>query len=462
MGVVNRILRSVAGPLLALALPFTASAQGLIRDAEIEQILRDYSDPLFEAAGLKPSDVHIYIVQDDLLNAFVAAGQNMFLHTGLIMETKTPEELKGVIAHETGHIAGGHNVTRQGAMNAASGTSLITMGLGALALFAGAPDAALALFGSAGQFGMLTYFKFSRPDESAADQYGLDFLEKTGQSADGLASFMEHFRYEELMSESRRDPYFRSHPISSDRISALQRRAKEITAKSKPQSPETIEQLAMMKAKLVGFIGPATRVAVRYPASDQSKPAKYARAIAAYKAVDIKAALKLTQELIDMDPNNPYFEELKGQILFESGKAAESVEPHRRSVELAPHHALLKVNLARSLVGTNTEENINEAEGLLIDALALEHDNAFAWNQLAVVYAKQGRIGDADLATAEEAYQVGNMSRAHIFSRRARDKLTLNTPNGQRADDIMALSDPKNRPRGSRGGFAEAALHTQH
>jgi len=462
MGVVNRILRAVAGPVLALALPLTASAQGLIRDAEIEHILREYSDPLFEAAGLKPSDVHLYIVQDDTLNAFVAAGQNMFLHTGLIMETKTPEELKGVIAHETGHIAGGHNVTRQGAMNAAGGTQLITMGLGALALFAGAPDAALALFGSAGQFGMLTYFKFSRPDESAADQYGLDFLEKTGQSADGLASFMEHFRYEELMSESRRDPYFRSHPISSDRISALQRRAKEITAKSKPQSPETIEQLAMMKAKLVGFIGPANRVLSRYPASDQSKPAKYARAIAAYKAVDIKAALALTQELIDMDPTNPYFEELKGQILFESGKAVESVGPHRKSVELAPQHALLKVNLARSLIGTNTEENINDAEGLLIDALALEHDNAFAWNQLAVVYAKQGRIGDADLATAEEAYQVGNMSRAHIFSRRARDKLTLNTPNGQRADDIMALSDPKNRPRGSGRGFTGAALHTQH
>ena len=462
MGVVNRIARAIAGPALALAMPFTASAQGLIRDAEIEHILRDYADPLFEAAGLKPADVNIYIVQDNTLNAFVAAGQNLFLHTGLIMETKTPEELKGVIAHETGHIAGGHNVTRDAAMGAASGTSLITMGLGALALFAGAPDAAMALFGSAGQFGMMTIFKFTRAEESSADQYGLDFLEKTGQSADGLPSFMEHFRYEELMSESRRDPYFRSHPISSDRIAALTRRAASITAKSKPQSQETIDQLAMMKAKLVGFIGPANRVASRYPASDQSMPAKYARAIAAYRAVDIKAALRLTQELIDAEPTNPYFEELKGQILFESGKSTESVGPHRRSVELAPQHALLKVNLARSLIGTKSEDNIKEAEGLLIDALALEPDNAFAWNQLAVVYASQGRIGDADLATAEEAYQVGNMSRAHVFASRARDKLKLDTPNGQRADDIMALSDPRNRPRGSRPGFTGTALNTQH
>ena len=463
MGVLKRAALAVAGSVLALALPLTASAQGLIRDAEIEQILRDYSDPLFGAAGLKPSDVNIYIVQDDSLNAFVAGGQNLFLHTGLIMETKTPEELKGVIAHETGHIALGHNVTRdQQAGGAFQSTSLITMGLGALALFAGAPDAALALFGSSSTFGMLSAFKFTRAEESAADQFGLDILGTTNQSADGLPGFMEHFRYEELMSESRRDPYFRSHPISSDRISALTRRAATITAKAKPQSQETIDQLAMMKAKLVGFVGPATRVSSRYPASDQSMPAKYARAIAAYRAVDIKAALTLTQDLINADPTNPYFEELKGQILFESGKAQDSVEPHRKSVELAPQHALLKVNLARSLIGTKDEANIKEAEGLLIDALALEHDNAFAWNQLAVVYAAQGRIGDADLATAEEAYQVGDMSRAHVFARRARDKLKLETPNGQRADDIMALSDPRNRSRGSRPGVVGTTLHTQH
>ena len=462
MGILKRAAHAIVASALALSLPMAASAQGLIRDAEIEQILRDYCDPLFEGAGLKPADVNIYIVQSDEIQASVAGGQNVFIYTGLIMASRTPEELKGVVAHETGHIALGHSITRQGAFEAGSQTSLITMGLGALALFVGAPDAAMALFGSASQFGMLTIFKFMRAEESAADLFAMNLLEKTGQSGQGFATFMEGFRYQELMTENRRDPYFRSHPIWSDRIGAVTKRAEAISAKATPQSQKTIDQLAMMKAKLVGFIGPPNRVASRYPASDQSMPAKYARAIAAYKAVDIKAALTLTQELIDADPANPYLEELKGQILFESGRAAESVEPHRRSVELAPQHALLKVNLARSLVGTKSEENINEAEGLLIDALALEPDNAFAWNQLAVVYAKQGRIGDADLATAEEAYQVGNMSRAHVFAARARDKLKLDTPNGQRADDIMALSDPRNRPRGARPGFAGTDLHTQH
>ena len=449
MGVMHKALGAIAATALMVSMPVTASAQGLIRDAEIEKILRDYSNPLFEAAGIKPDDVKIYIVQDDTLNAFVAGGKNLFLHTGLIMETKTPEELKGVIAHETGHMALGHNVTRERqAGGAFQNTSLITMGLGALALFAGAPDAALALFGSAQQFGMLSAFKFTRAEESAADQFGLDLLGSTHQSAEGLPGFMEHFRYEELMSEARRDPYFQSHPISSDRISAIAKRAREISVGAKPQDQKTIDALAMMKAKLAGFIGPPSRVLSRYPASDTSEPAKYARAIAAYRAVDIKAALALTQDLIDGDPTDPYFYELKGQILFESGRSEESIGPHRKSVELEPHAALLKVNLARSLIATKSDEAVKEAQGLLMDALQLEPDNAFAWNQLAVCYAKQERIGDADLATAEEAYITGDMSRAFIFSRRARDKLTLDTPNGQRADDIMALADPRNRPQG--------------
>jgi predicted Zn-dependent protease len=462
MGVMHKVLRAVAAPVLALALPLSATAQGLIRDAEIEQILRDYSDPLFEAAGLKPSDVNIYIIQSDDIQASVAGGQNMFIYTGLVMESGTPEELKGVIAHETGHMALGHSVTRQAAYSASSSVSLITMGLGALALFAGAPDAAMALFGSAPQFQMLSFFKHTRPEESASDLFGLSLLEKTGQSAEGFTTFMENFRYQELMTEARRDPYFRSHPIWSDRIGAATKRAAQVTAKARPQTPEEITQLAMMKAKLVGFIGPPNRVLSRYPSTDQSLPARYARAIAAYRAVDIKAALTQIDALIAEQPDNPYFQELKGQVLFESGKSAESVGPHRKSVELAPQHALLKVNLARSLIGTKEEAAIKEAEGLLMDAIHLEPDNAFAWMFLADVYAKQDRIGDANLATAESAYHVGDMPRAFNFARRAREKLDFNTPNGQRADDIMALADPRNGPRGTRRNVTDMALDHPH
>jgi predicted Zn-dependent protease len=461
MRLLKNVLPALATTALALFSPLGASAQSLIRDAEIEQILRDYCDPLFEAAGLKASDVTIHIVQDESINASAAAGQNMFIYTGLIMEAGTPEELKGVIGHEIGHMALGHSVTRQDAYANSGNVSLVTMGLGALALFAGAPDAALALFASAPQFGMMSFFKHTRSEEAAADLFSVGLMEKTSQSADGNVSFMEKFRYQELMSESRRDPYFRVHPTSSDRVSTITKRAREIAAKARPQTPEELMQLAMIKAKLVGFIGPPNRVASRYPQTDQSLPAKYARAIAAYRAVDIKLSLTLVDELISIEPDNPYFYELKGQILFESGRAVESVPDHRKSVELAPQHALLKVNLARSLIATKDEAAVQEAEGLLIDAIALEHDNSFAWNQLAIAYAKQDRIGDANLATAEEAYYRGDMARAFNFASRARDKLTLETPNGQRADDIMALSDPRNRPRGGRGGFSDLSIQTQ-
>jgi predicted Zn-dependent protease len=456
MDVAKHLRRTAAALLLAVAVPLSASAQGLIRDAEIEAILRHYSDPIFEAAGLKPSDVDLFIIQDPTMNAFVSGGQNLHVTTGLIMATETPEQLKGVIAHETGHIAGGHNVTRPQAMGAAQATSLISIGLGVLAIAAGAPDAGMALIGSSQQFAMLTFFSYTRDEESAADQYGVTFMDKTGQSADGLVSFLEKFRYEELMSSAKRDPYFRSHPISSDRISAIRARAAEVTARSHPQSQEDIDDLAMMKAKLIGFIGPPSRVANKYPPTDMSEPARYARAIAAYRAVDIKRGLTETKLLIDDHPDNPYYNELYGQILFESGKADESIQWHRRSVELAPNQPLLKVNLARSLIESedaeHREANLKEAENLLIDAIAMEKDNAFAWNQMSNVYAKQGRKGDADLAVAEEAYILGNMPRAGIFASRAVKVLDPGTPNGQRARDITNLADPRVRGSRSRPG----------
>ncbi|MDZ4759738.1 MAG: M48 family metalloprotease, partial [Alphaproteobacteria bacterium] len=445
MGVLKRLLRVLAGSLLAVAVPLTAAAQGAIRDAEIEGILREYSDPIFEAAGLSPKDVDIYIINDPSLNAFVAGGQRVHLHTGLIMASDTPEELKGVIAHETGHISGGHSVTRGQAMNAGTTTSLISIGLGVLAIAAGAPDAGMALIGSAPQFGMLTIFKFTRNEESQADQDGLRFLEATGQSAEGLVTFMERFRYMELMSESRREPYFRSHPVSTDRVGVMRARATEVTAKSKPQSEEALDQLAIMKAKLVGFLQPAARVYNKYPKTDLSVPARYARAIAAYRDVDIKTATAETQSLIDEDPGNPYYQELMGQILFENSRVDDSIPPHRKSVELAPDQPLLKVNLARSLIETGKEDNLKEAEGLLIDAIANERDNAFAWNQLAKAYGKLNRVGDADLATAEEAYAIGDTQRAFIFAKRATGKLDADTPNGRRASDISAITDPRLR-----------------
>ena len=449
-----RLLRAaaVAIGLSAVAAPALAVCPGpCISDAEIEKTLREYSDPIFAAAGLNPADISIYLMNDPTLNAGAFGGSNMAINTGLILASETPEMLKGVIGHETGHMALGHNITRRNAAAAASGTSLISIGLGVLAMAAGAPDAGMALIGSAQTFGLKTFFKYTRIEEAAADQAGLNYMEATGQSADGLIAFFDRFRYEEQMSETRQDPYFRGHPLSSERIELLRRRADEVRAKSHPQSPEALEQLARMKAKLYGFLMSPMRVAAKYPKTDTSIPARYARAIASYRAVDIKTALTETQELIDLEPNNPYFRELYGQILFENGRVEESIAPHRKSVELAPDEPLLKVNLARSLVAAGKPEEVKEAENLLIDALSKDRENAFAWNQLAKAYGAQNKIGDADLATAEEAYAIGDIRRAQVFARRAMTKLDPNTPNGRRADDITAVTDPRNARAGRNG-----------
>ncbi|MEM6626901.1 MAG: M48 family metalloprotease [Pseudomonadota bacterium] len=453
---------ALVGSALLAATP--SHAQGLIRDAEIEAILREYSDPLFEAAGLQPSDVDIYIINDPSLNAFVANGQRVHLHTGLLMEAENPEELKGVIAHETGHISGGHNITRRQAMSSAMGPAWITIGLGVIAIAAGAPDAGAALLGSSQQFAALSFFKYTRIEESSADQAGLNFLEATGQSGAGLISFMEKLRYQEVLSAQRQDPYYRTHPVTSDRIGAMRKRVEEIEVSAKPQSERTLTQMAMMQAKLVGFLEPPTRVFAKYPPTDESMPARYARAIAAYRAVDIGAANREIDELIALEPDNPYFHELKGQILFENGRAEDSIAPHRRSVELSPRASLLHVNLARSLLAVGGEANVAEAEELLNRAIAFEPQNAFAWGQLARAYGALGREGEAQLATAEQAYVVGDYQRAYIFSRRAQNNLSPNTPQGRRANDISAITDPRNaNGRGAaRRGFAPSLSITAH
>lgn len=445
-------IRAMAAAAIVLAASSSALAQGFIRDAEIEKILREYSDPIFEAAGLQPKDVGLYLIDDPSLNAFVAGGQRVHVNTGTITAADTPEQLKGVIAHETGHIAGGHNVTRPMAISASRGPALISIGLGVLAIAAGAPDAGVALLGSAPQFQLLTALQYFQNEESQADQYGVQFLAKTHQSAMGLVEFLEKFRYMEQVSATRRDPYFQSHPLTNERIGVLRARALEASTQARPQSQRDIDNLALMKAKLIGFLQPYARVNNKYPKTDLSIPARYARAIAAYRAVDIGAATREIDELIQLQPQNAYFYELKGQVLFENNRIEESIAPHRKSVEFAPEQPLLYVNLARSLIATDKKENIEEAQRLLEVALQKDRDNAFAWNQLASCYGKLKRDPEAQLATAEEAYAIGDLTRANLFSGRAMRGLKPNTPLFQRASDIQAVTDPRVTRRMRQGG----------
>jgi len=420
-----------------------AQAQGLIRDAEIEEILRDYTDPILVAAGLQPEDVGLYIIQDPSLNAFVANGQRIHLFTGLIIASETPEQLIGVIAHETGHITGAHGARRARDMQIAARPAYVSIGLGILALAAGEGEAGAALIASSQQFAALNFFVHTRVQEASADQAAVRFLEAAGISPRGLIQFFENYRYQEVLSQARRFEYFRTHPLSSDRIQSLRNAAEKTTSWDTPSDPKAVAQLEIMQAKLIGWTQSPGHVQREYPLTDESVPAKYARAINAYRNSDIGTALRNMDELIAIEPENPYFLELKAQILVEVGRADEAVTPAQQAVELSGGHPLIRVLLAQALIGRGDEGDFTRAEEELRAALRVERDNVFALRELARSLEKQGRRAEAELATAEQAYAIGDLQRANIFAGRAMKDLEAGTPLWVRASDIQAATDPR-------------------
>lgn len=430
----------LAAASLAIALP--AMAQGL-RDAEIEAIIREYTDPILEAANLIPEDVNIYIIQDPSLNAFVAGGQNIFLNTGLIIRAESPGQLKGVIAHETGHIAGAHGARRSQDLAAASRPGYISIGLGIIAIAAGAPEVGAALIANSQQLTALNFYTHTRAQESSADQAALTYLERIGESPAGLVEFFEEFRYQEVLSQQRRFEYFRTHPLASDRISRLRSRAQESGLMDVPATDRALEQFAMMHAKLIGYLEPAVKVYQIYPLSDESLPARYARAHAAINTLDFGLALKEVNVLLDAEPENPYFHELHGFILFQSGDVEGSIPPYEKAVEYSNGNALLLISLARSMVERGHEGDIEQGEAALRQALIAEPGNAFAWSELAKALDKQGRRGEAELATAERSFYVGDYASAQNFAQRAIQNLEPGTTLHRRAEDIAAVTDPR-------------------
>jgi predicted Zn-dependent protease len=437
--------RVLAVLLSTAATPALAQADGgvsIIRDTEIEAILHEEADPIFIAAGLDPKAVQIHIISDPQMNAFSTGGQQLFLNTGLILETKTPNELIGVIAHETGHIAGGH-IARSGAMGRAAMTPMIvSLGLGVLAALAGAPDAAAALVFSSTYFGELSVLGYSREQESRADQAAATYLERAGESGRGLVEFFNNFRYQEVFDDEKRYPFFRDHPLSDDRIEALATRVAQQAHYGATDGAAAIARHAIMKAKLEGFLDGAGQTLTDYPPSDTTFPARYARAIALYRQTETEPALRAIDALIADQPDDPYLWELKGQVLFEAGRAREAEPAHRRSVELAPDAPLLQINLGQTLIAVNDPTRLGEAIDHIRRALGLEPDNALAWRLLAEAYDARDQPGLARLAAAEQNFYLGQLLEARTFAFHARELLKKDSPEWRRATDIILASKP--------------------
>jgi predicted Zn-dependent protease len=426
----------------AVALAHTAAHArtiSLIRDSEIENSIRVWSTPLFEAAGLVADDVQIVLVNDRQLNAFVAGGQRLFLHTGLLLRSENVLQVVGVIAHETGHIAGGHLTRLQDQLKNTTATMIAALVLGAAAGVAtGRPEALGAGIGAGLTLAERNFLSYTRTQESSADQAGLNFLEQNGLSAQGMAEFFDILAKQEAQISSRQDPYLRTHPLTKERLDFVRNFVAASRYGKAPPSPEWVEQHKRMKAKLFGFVEPVSRTLVTYKEDDPGVAARYARAVALYRKPDLRNALKVVDGLIAEEPDNPFFHELKGQMLFENGRAAEALPEYERAVRLLPKSGLIRVDLARAQIELNRPELDQKAIGHLNEALRQESDNATAWRQLAIAHGRGGQMGLAALALGEEAMIQGDYRVAIGQAQRAEHLLPTGSPPYLRAQDLQA------------------------
>ncbi|MEM8936138.1 MAG: M48 family metalloprotease [Pseudomonadota bacterium] len=434
----------------------SANAQGisLVRDAEIERFLDDYSRPIFKAAGLNPNSIQILLVNDNSFNAF-AGGRYMGVNTGLFLVAETPNEVEAVIAHEAGHLAGGHSVRTQDAIANASRPMLLGLLLGVGAIAAGAPDAGLGLLGLGQTIGTANFLTYSRGQESTADQASITYLNRLGKSSAGALSIWRKLRNSQILRDRAINPYMITHPMANDRLSALQTRVEQSPYFDVEDSEEEISRLKFIQAKIRGFLSDPAEALKHYPESDQSEYAKYARAVAYYRQSFIDKALVEINALTAAQPDNPYFHELKGQMLFEFGRVSEAIAPHRMSVQKYPDNALLRINLGRALLATEEPENVKDATGQFRSALLLEPDNAFGWSELARAYDALGDGGRADLATAEARYHWGAKPDANRFARRALQKVERGSTEWRQAMDIILATQGENAPALPTGGGDE-------
>lgn len=438
---------------LALARPAAAADEGpsILRDSETELLFRDISKPLILAAGLNPNNVNVVLLNDSDINAFVAGSQNVYVNSGLILAADNSNELQAVIAHELGHVAGGHAIRLGEGAKEATGISLATMVLGAIAIAAGAGDAGMGLMMMGQRAALGKFLAFTRTQETTADLAGAKYLSAAGISGRGSLEFFKKLQNQEYrLAVYATDSYDRTHPLSSERIAMLEQIYKKDPAWSRPSDPQLDARFLRVKAKLLGFLNPRQAV-IKYPESDRSVPAHYARAYAYHLGAYPDKALLETQQLLATNPHDPFFLELKGQILLESGKPAEAIAPLRESVRLANDMPLIQAMLAHALIATEKSDNFGEAKTLLKEAVNRDNQNPFAWYQLGIIYDREGDQARAALATAERNNLEGNAKLALVSAEMAMKGIPAGTPDYLRAQDIAMVSkaelkkDKKNR-----------------
>ena len=446
--------------MLALVLTFaavrpaTAQEPSVLRDSETEALFRDIARPLVIAANLDPRSVDVVLLNDPEINAFVATGQRVYIQSGLIQASDNVNQLQGVIAHELGHVAGGHSIRINEGAKEATGIQIATMVLGALALAAGAGDAGMGIMMAGQRAALGRFLAFTRTQESSADQAAVKYLHAAGVSGKGMLDFFGKLQNQEYrLAVYATDSYDRTHPLSSERVQALQQTFRNDPAWTRPPDPALEARFQRVKAKLFGFVEPR-RAAEKFPESDQSVPAHYARAYAYHMGGYPDKALTEADALLATAPSDPYFLELKGQILLESGKPKDAIAPLREATKASGDSPLIAAMLGHALVATEDSRNFPEAKQVLKAAVNRDNQNPFAWYQLGIIYDREGDPARAQLATAERSNLENEPKQALASAEMAMRGIPQGTPDYLRAQDIAMVAKAELKKK-KRGGKAE-------
>ena len=446
---------SLPARLLALFLALFLSlqhayAQSILRDAETEALFADMSVDIIRAAGLEPRHVQIVLINDKEINAFVAGGQIVYIHSGLITSAKNVGEVQGVIAHELGHVAGGHVIRINEGAKEATSISILSLLLGAAAIAAGAGDAGAGIMAAGQQAAMGKFLAFSRTQEASADAAAASYLSKAGVSGRGLISFFKtlqnvEFRY----AIPQEDSYGRTHPLTGERIAVLQDVVSLDPAWTRPPDPILEARFQRVKAKLMGFVSDPPQTLRTYPIADNTVPARYARAYAWHRSAYPEKALEEVGSLLSSAPKDPYFLELKGQILLESGRPQDALPVLREANQISLSQPLIAALFGHALIATEDKANLPEATRVLKAAVSKDNENPFAWYQLGVVYEREGDVARARLATAERYSLEGRPSLALPNAEAAMVGIPKGSPDWIRAQDIAmaARGDLENQKR---------------
>ena len=441
----NKIFSLLIHLYLIILLTPDLSGRGIARDAETELFLSEMTTPIVNVANLNSSSVDLYLFNDNSVNAFVTCGQKIFVNTGLIMEFDDPSMLRGVLAHETGHIAGAHLARSDIALKKAQAPMIIGLLLGIGAAVAGGDsDAVQGILLGSQQIAQGMVAKYSRGQEAAADQAAFQYLEKLGLSSKGMIDVLYNFADQEALSARNQSSRVRSHPISRQRIMALENQAIKSKFYNQRDSLELTYRYNMIRAKLEGFLKRPDDIIRKYEKND-SDYAIYASSVALYRKALTDKAIDKIDILIDKYPTNPWYYELKGQILYESGKIRPSIEPYEKAVKFSTGHPLLNIALASAYLALNDKEYDIKAQNLLNNVIKKDQKNSYAWFQLAIAEARLGNIGKADLYSAERYFVLGDVNLASFHAKRSKNNLKDNGPLLMRAEDIILDSENKQK-----------------